>query len=91
MQEDFFLRATDLDGTLLNTLADLHNITNKTLEEFGYPLRSMEEIERFVGNDAAIRLYEKLGFRLAGRRKNFYRDPVEDAYIYTILFKEEIT
>ena len=48
-------------------------------------------LEVRVGNDAAIRLYEKLGFRLAGRRKNFYRDPVEDAYIYTILFKEEIT
>lgn len=42
----------DLDGTLLNTLADLHNITNKTLEAFGYPLRSMEEVERFVGNGA---------------------------------------
>lgn len=42
----------DLDGTLLNTLADLHNITNKTLEAFGYPPRSMEEIEGFVGNGA---------------------------------------
>ena len=42
----------DLDGTLLNTLADLANITNKTLEEFGFPPRSMEEVERFVGNGA---------------------------------------
>ena len=42
----------DLDGTLLNTLADLHNITNKTLEAFGYPPRSMEEVETFVGNGA---------------------------------------
>lgn len=42
----------DLDGTLLNTLADLHNITNKTLEAFGYPPRSMDEVEGFVGNGA---------------------------------------
>ena len=42
----------DLDGTLLNTLADLHNITNKTLEAFGYPPRSIEEVETYVGHGA---------------------------------------
>lgn len=46
-------------------------------------------LEVRVGNDPAIRLYEKLGFRVQGRRKNFYRDPAEDAYIYTIFLKEE--
>ena len=48
-------------------------------------------LEVRVGNDAAIRLYEKLGLRAQGRRKNFYRDPTEDAYIYTIFLKEETT
>ena len=48
-------------------------------------------LEVRVGNETAIRLYEKLGFRPQGKRKNFYRDPTEDAYIYTILFKEEST
>ena len=48
-------------------------------------------LEVRVGNDAAIRMYEKLGFRMAGRRKNFYRDPTEDAYIYTITLKEDPT
>lgn len=33
-------------------------------------------------NVPAISLYEKLGFRLAGVRKNFYRKPVEDGRIY---------
>ena len=42
----------DLDGTLLNTLEDLYNATNYTLAHFGCPLRSMEEIRRFVGNGA---------------------------------------
>lgn len=48
-------------------------------------------LEVRVGNEAAVRLYEKLGFRVQGKRRNFYRDPTEDAFIYTILFKEETT
>ena len=48
-------------------------------------------LEVRVGNEAAIRLYEKLGFRAQGTRKNFYRNPTEDAYIYTIFLKEEAT
>ena len=43
----------DLDGTLLDTLDDLHNAVNHALETFGYPTRSREEIRRFVGNGAA--------------------------------------
>lgn len=40
----------DLDGTLLNTLADLRESTNYALKKFGFPERSMEEIRNFVGN-----------------------------------------
>ena len=43
----------DLDGTLLDTLGDLHVAVNHTLQSFGYPLRSLEEIRCFVGNGAA--------------------------------------
>lgn len=42
----------DLDGTLLDTLEDLHNATNYTLAHFGLPLRNREEVLRFVGNGA---------------------------------------
>ncbi len=42
----------DLDGTLLDTLGDLHCSTNHALRELGYPQRSMEEVRRFVGNGA---------------------------------------
>ena len=43
----------DMDGTLLDTLGDLHNAVNHVLAEFGYPQRTIEEICRFVGNGAA--------------------------------------
>ena len=43
----------DLDGTLLDTLADLTDATNYALEVHGYPQRSISEIRRFVGNGAA--------------------------------------
>ena len=33
-------------------------------------------------NDAARRLYERLGFVLTGERKGYYRDPKEDACLY---------
>ena len=33
-----------------------------------------------------IALYEKLGFTPVGRRKDFYRDPVEDALLMTRFF-----
>ncbi|MGM9550164.1 MAG: HAD family hydrolase [Faecousia sp.] len=43
----------DLDGTLLDTLEDLADSVNHVLGEFGYPLRTLEEVRRFVGNGAA--------------------------------------
>ena len=43
----------DLDGTLLDTLGDLHQATNHVLTQFGYPSRSIQEVCRFVGNGAA--------------------------------------
>lgn len=38
-------------------------------------------LEVRVGNEAAIRLYEKFGFRSEGIRPRFYEKPVEDAMI----------
>ncbi|MCD8086599.1 MAG: HAD-IA family hydrolase [Clostridiales bacterium] len=40
----------DLDGTLLNTLDDLHTACNYALTAVGEPPRSREEVRRFVGN-----------------------------------------
>ncbi len=40
----------DLDGTLLDTLDDLMNAVNTALTAFGFPVRTREEIRRFIGN-----------------------------------------
>lgn len=40
----------DLDGTLLDTLEDLKDSTNAALSAYGCKERSLEEIQKFVGN-----------------------------------------
>ncbi len=40
----------DLDGTILDTLGDLHAAANAALRECGYPERTRDEVRRFVGN-----------------------------------------
>lgn len=40
----------DLDGTLLNTIADLAAATNYALTQFGYPTHSTDAYRFFVGN-----------------------------------------
>ena len=61
----------------------------------GYGRTVMEALERYArergivlmslevreSNSGAIALYESLGWRSVGRRKNFYRHPVEDALV----------
>lgn len=38
-------------------------------------------LEVRAGNSAAIRLYERLGLKAEGRRRQYYADPVEDAVL----------
>lgn len=40
----------DLDGTLLDTLGDLSDAVNATLDHMGYPKRTEKEVERYIGN-----------------------------------------
>ena len=43
----------DMDGTILDTLADLAFSTNDALAAHGMPARSIDEVRRFVGNGIA--------------------------------------
>lgn len=40
----------DLDGTLLNTIADLATATNQALKHYGYPIHEVDAYRFFVGN-----------------------------------------
>lgn len=52
--------------------------------------RGAEEIflEVRLSNVAALELYRRLGFTVKGIRKNYYQEPVEDAYVMSVS-KEE--
>lgn len=43
----------DLDGTLLDTLSDLQKSVNFALSKFDYPLRSLEQVRKDIGNGVA--------------------------------------
>ena len=42
----------DMDGTLLDTLADLAAAVNHTLAQYGYPQRTVEQVRKGLGNGA---------------------------------------
>lgn len=44
----------DLDGTLIDSLPDLVVVTNKALQQMGFPERSRDEILSYVGNGALV-------------------------------------
>ena len=50
----------DLDGTLLNTLDDLTDAVNHTLDSYGFPRRTPQEIRRFLGNGSKRLITESL-------------------------------
>jgi ribosomal-protein-alanine N-acetyltransferase len=64
------LRRQGLATTLLERLFEL---ADKPSEQYTLEVRT--------SNEAAIRLYERFGFRTAGRRRAYYHDNREDALI----------
>ena len=45
-------------------------------------------LEVRASNTPAVSLYKSLGFEEVGRRKNYYKEPSEDALLLTKFFKE---
>lgn len=64
----------DLDGTLLDTLADIAAACDGALAEFGYPGRTLAEYKKMVGNG-----FEKLTERAIGSRPANFREIVARA------------
>jgi [ribosomal protein S18]-alanine N-acetyltransferase len=67
-------RRRGLASELLGTLLD--HVRREKAEAIFLEVRE--------SNLAAHALYEKFGFAETGRRKNYYRDPVEDAIVYRL-------
>lgn len=70
-------RKIGVGTALINKLFDL-------AKELSLSFISLEVRE---SNLSAISLYKKLGFSVVGTRKNFYRDPIENASIMTKRFE----
>lgn len=61
----------DMDGTLTDTLADLHFSMNETLAHYNLPQLTFAQVKRFVGNGAKKFLQRSLPDDLAADEKFF--------------------
>lgn len=80
-----------LDEMYLNNIAvtssyrgaGIGGILLKSLEEIARMRVSFITLEVRASNEAAKSLYQRSGFEIVGRRKNFYEKPLEDAILMT--------
>lgn len=70
----------DLDGTLLDTLEDLADGVNASLEQNGFPKRTLEEIRSFVGNGVAKLMERAIPGGLANDRYDVCLKEFKEAY-----------
>ena len=62
----------------------------RTLLEYGQEKGAENFIlEVRVSNKSAISLYKKYGFTVIDKRKNYYEQPVEDAYVFQLTVGKE--
>ena len=54
----YSLAIFDLDGTLLDTLGDLHSAVNFALRKLRFPERTVDEVRSFIGN-GVVKLMER--------------------------------
>lgn len=76
----------DLDGTLVDSLADLSDSVNLMLESYGFPTHEVEKYRYFVGNGS-----KKLMERTLPRDKAASAEFVEEALAkYKAIYKERL-
>ena len=51
----------DLDGTILDTIEDIAGAVNRASATFGYPSRTVSEIQSFLGNGSLVLMRRTLG------------------------------
>lgn len=76
----------DLDGTLVDSLADLSDSVNLMLESYGFPTHEVEKYRYFVGNGS-----KKLMERTLPRDKAASAEFVEESLVkYKAIYKERL-
>ena len=76
----------DLDGTLVDSLADLSDSVNLMLESYGFPTHEMEQYRYFVGNGS-----KKLMERTLPRDKAESAEFIEEALVkYKAIYKDRL-
>jgi len=61
----------------------------KAVLSWGKERKATEAVlEVRAGNEAAQQLYGSCGFTLVGRRRRYYKDPLEDALLMTVSLKQ---
>jgi len=81
-----------IDNIAVEPAARRHGVASALLDvycRFAAANLAFLSLEVRASNAPAIGLYEKYGFRRAGLRPGYYRDPKEDAVIMTREFKRE--
>lgn len=87
---------TTIDGGYITNVAVFTNmrgkgIAQKLLFELSNKIKEKNlefiTLEVRVSNESAINLYKKMGYQEVGKRKNFYKNPKEDALLMTINLK----
>jgi len=86
MQKRYSCVIFDLDGTVLDTIADLAAATNHALEMHGYPQHSVEAVRRMVGNGVANLILraapegtpEAERAEILAKFKAYYREHIND-------------
>ena len=79
-----------IDNIAVEPNARRHGVADELLDVFccfGEANLAFLTLEVRASNEPAIALYRKHGFEEAGRRKNYYTKPTEDAVIMTRYFK----
>jgi phosphoglycolate phosphatase-like HAD superfamily hydrolase len=74
---DFQAILFDLDGTLLDTLADIGDSVNSMLDERGFPGHTLDDYRRFIGN--GIQMLVTRALPSAGRSDEMIRACVDRA------------
>ena len=81
----------EIENMVVAEQARRRGIGDALLEELLRRARSDEGCAVWLdvreSNQGARGLYEKHGFRETGRRRGYYRDPVEDAVLYELRFE----